>query len=76
MLLNLKIVLLRNKLSQKELAETIGVSESRLSRIVLGRIRPRACERQLIAERLGVRETELFRRRYHKRASGLAQRDS
>lgn len=60
MLVKLKIVLFRERIPQKELSHSIGVSESRLSRIIQGRVRPRARERRLIAEKLGVPQVQIF----------------
>lgn len=68
MLLKLKILLMQRKLPQKELSRGIGMSESRLSRIIQGRVRPRARERRLIAEKLGVPQVQIFgMRRFSKR---------
>ncbi len=57
---NLKITLLRTGLPQYALAQSLGWSESRLSRIVSGRIQPTAQERDSIAEQLGVPRDQLF----------------
>lgn len=45
---------------QYEVASASGMSETRLSRIALGRVQASADERQRIAEVLGKRVDELF----------------
>jgi transcriptional regulator with XRE-family HTH domain len=74
MLLRLKVAFLKKQVSQKDLCRKIGISETRLSRIIRGHARAHARERRLIARELGVREAEIFpRRRAQKRSSHVAQ---
>lgn len=60
MQLVLKMKLLERPEPQYELAARAGMSETRLSRIIRGRIQPTAEERKKLAEVLGVPEAELF----------------
>ena len=46
--------------SQTILARLVGLSEDRLSKIIHGRVPPKEFEKQIIAEKLGVSENELF----------------
>ena len=57
---NLKIALLRIGLPQYAIAQSLGWSESRLSRIVSGRVRPTSQEQDSVAEQLGVPRDQLF----------------
>lgn len=59
-LLDLRILLLRRGLSQLSLARSVGISASRISRILCGRVSPRARDRRRIAGFLGISEQELF----------------
>lgn len=56
----LKIELLTRGEPQYALAAKAGMSETRLSRIVQGRIQPTPAERKKLAELLDVPEAELF----------------
>lgn len=56
----LKMVLLKRREPQYALAARVGMSETRLSRIVQGRTTPTDAERKAIAEALGVTEKTLF----------------
>ena len=56
----LKVELLRRKITQKELARTLGLSPSHISRLVRGEARWRARLRRRIAEYLGVPEQKIF----------------
>lgn len=70
MLANLKIELMRRKITQTVLARAVGISNTHMSRIIRGDARCRARLRRAIAQRLGVRETQIFPRRgVHKRES-------
>lgn len=60
MLLKLKLAMLRRNLSQKSLAQQMGTTTTRLSRIVHGRVQTRARERQKIARLVGVPSWRLF----------------
>jgi len=60
MLLDLKFAILKEERHQYELASEIGMSETRLSRIILGRAQPTADERRSIARALNMSEDELF----------------
>jgi transcriptional regulator with XRE-family HTH domain len=60
MMVLLKLALLRSGEAQYELASRLGIGETRLSRIVRGRVRPTPEERKGIAEELGVPEADLF----------------
>jgi transcriptional regulator with XRE-family HTH domain len=60
MLVLLKLALLRRGERQYELASRLGIGETRLSRIVRGRVEATPEERARIAEALGVPERELF----------------
>ena len=60
MLLKLKMTIIRSGRRQYEVARAAGMPETRLSRIILGRIRPTSEERRRIAESLGVRDGEIF----------------
>jgi transcriptional regulator with XRE-family HTH domain len=55
----LKMEILRRRLVQADLAEDIGVSESRLSRIVNGRVEPRDYELKNLAKALGIEREAL-----------------
>lgn len=46
--------------TQTDFARLVGLSEDRLSKIICGRLSPRESERQLIARKLGVPESEIF----------------
>lgn len=50
-------------ISQRAAARVLGISESRLCRVLGGRFRARARERRELAELLGVSPRELFPRR-------------
>ena len=56
----LKMALLRRGQPQYELASRLGIGETRLSRIVRGRVQATAEERLQIADALGVAEKDLF----------------
>lgn len=56
----LKLAILESGRAAYELASAIGISESRLSRIVTGRIVPTPAEKRAIAAALGVGEDLLF----------------
>jgi transcriptional regulator with XRE-family HTH domain len=71
MLEKLKVELLRRKISQKELARTLGLSTSHVSRLVRGEARCRARLRRRIAEYLGVPVQKIF---MHRRARHRASR--
>ena len=58
-LTQLKKLILRRRLIQADLAERVGVSESRLSRIVNGRVRPFDYEMLQLAKALGVQVEDL-----------------
>ncbi len=59
-LLDLRILLLRRGLSQLSLARSVGISASRISRILCGRVSPRARDRRRIAGFLGISERSCF----------------
>ncbi len=56
----LKLTLLERGEHQYEIAARVGVSETRMSRIVRGRLEPTEAERKALARALGVAESELF----------------
>lgn len=60
MLEQLKLHLLRRGITQRYIANAIGISEAHLSRIVHGEVRCRARLRRRIAEVLQVRANEVF----------------
>ena len=60
MKLLIKVALLRRGELQYEFASRLGMGETRLSRIVRGRVDPTAEERKDIADALGLPEAELF----------------
>jgi transcriptional regulator with XRE-family HTH domain len=55
----LKMEILRRRLIQADLAEDIGISESRLSRIVNGRVKPRDYELKNLTKALGIEREAL-----------------
>ena len=55
-----KTELFKLRITQAELARRLGLSPSRVSRIVNGRFRPRGVERRRIAAFLKMRESRLF----------------
>ena len=61
MLTDLKILMLRRGLSQKQLAEALSLSCGQMSRLINERIRLRAHHRRMIAQFLRVPQTEIFR---------------
>jgi transcriptional regulator with XRE-family HTH domain len=63
MLVELKMLLLRRGIAQIELARQTGMNTARISRIIRGRIRPRARDRRRIARALGAAESKLFPRK-------------
>ena len=58
---NLTIILYDKKISQKELAETIGISESVMARIVNGKKMPSVEKLIRISNALGVTMDELLK---------------
>jgi len=56
----LKLALFSLGQTQYQLAARTGMSETRLSRIVRGRVEPTAEEKKRLAEAVGVSVTELF----------------
>jgi transcriptional regulator with XRE-family HTH domain len=72
-----KLTLLRKGLSQRQLARNIGISDSQISRIILGHVRCRERFRAKIARELGVRKSDLFpprrSRRHGTRASSRVE---
>ena len=70
MLVRLKVELMRRRISQRELARAIDISDTHLSRLILGQSRCRARLRRKICSFLGVSEREVFpARRARKRKS-------
>ena len=59
-MLRAKSLLYERKILQADLARTMGISETRLSRILNGRDRPREAELARLAVELGVSEEELL----------------
>ena len=55
----LKIAITRRRLIQADIAEEAGMSESRLSRIVNGRVKASDHERKHLAKALGLHREEL-----------------
>ena len=55
----LKLLLVTRGLVQADVAKLAGLSESRLSRIVRGRVEPRAFELKNLAQALGVQREEV-----------------
>jgi len=60
MVVALKLAVLRSGVRQYVLASNLGVSESRLSRIIGGRVVPTEHERMRLAALLGRDESSLF----------------
>jgi transcriptional regulator with XRE-family HTH domain len=58
--LSLKLALIKARLPQYEAARRLQMTETRLSRIVCGRLAPTPGERAGLAHLLGVSEPELF----------------
>ena len=70
MLVMLKVELIRQRISQRELAKAIGISDTHVSRLILGQSRCRARLRRKICSFLGVSERQVFpARRTRKRMS-------
>ena len=67
LLVQLKIRLFEQRISQNSLARATGISRIRLSRLMQGHTKPRARERRLIADALGVREDEIFPNRRNRK---------
>ena len=61
-MLRAKSLLYERNILQADLARTMGISETRLSRILNGRDRPREAELARLAVELGVSEEELLKR--------------
>jgi transcriptional regulator with XRE-family HTH domain len=61
MLINLKVLLIKKGISQKRLAQAIGLSSGQLSRMVNEHVKLRTSHRRHIARFLGVAQSELFR---------------
>ena len=59
-MLRVKSLLYERNILQADLARTLGISETRLSRILNGRDRPREAELARLAVELGVSEEELL----------------
>ena len=59
-MLRVKSLLYERNILQADLARTMGISETRLSRILNGRDRPREGELARLAVELGVSEEELL----------------
>ena len=59
-MLRAKSLLIERNILQADLARTMGISETRLSRILNGRDRPREAELARLAVELGVSEEELL----------------
>ena len=59
-MLRAKSLLYERNIIQADLARTMGMSETRLSRILNGRDRPREAELARLAAELGVSEEELL----------------
>ena len=55
----LKEVILKRGLIQADLAERVGISETRMSRIVNGRLKPADYEVKNLANELGLEREEL-----------------
>ncbi len=76
MLVQLKIVLLRRKISQIELARGIDRTASHVSRLMRGHVKARARDRRRIANFLGVSEKQLFPGRKRRSRNGVRPRSS
>jgi transcriptional regulator with XRE-family HTH domain len=59
-LLRLKFALFQKQISQAQLAREIGRTPAHVSRIVRGRVKPRARDRRRISSFLGISEAQLF----------------
>jgi transcriptional regulator with XRE-family HTH domain len=55
----LKLEIVKRRLVQADLADAAHMSESRLSRIVNGRVRPTEAERKNLGAALGMRRDEV-----------------
>lgn len=58
--INLKLALIQSGQTQFEIAHQVGISETRLSRLVRGRLPPSEEEAKRIARILRVSPTQLF----------------
>ncbi len=63
MLIELKVLLVKKGLSQKKLAQAIGLSSGQLSRVMNERVRLRARHRRRIAQFLRVPQSQIVRAR-------------
>ncbi len=61
--LNLKLAILKNFRNQADFAKEVGLSETVLSRIIMGRRMPTPEQKRIIAEKLGASDYELFQDR-------------
>ena len=57
---HIKLAIVKRGLIQADVARDTGISESRLSRIASGRIRPHEVEIKHLSRILGVRKEELI----------------
>lgn len=60
MRVELKMAILMSRRSQISLAHSLGIAESRLSKIVNGYAEPTENERRILSEELGWAEADLF----------------
>ena len=58
--LNLKFVILGRYPTQADFAQVVGLHETRLSRIICGRVTPTPDERARIIRTLGISDDDLF----------------
>ncbi|MGC2422780.1 MAG: helix-turn-helix transcriptional regulator [Nitrospirota bacterium] len=56
----IKTALLKRELTQMQVANALGVSESLISKIINGHMEPKADVRKGLADLLGVKEESLF----------------
>lgn len=56
----LRIAIWQKFKHQVDFARATGFTEQKISKIVCGRQEPTAAEKQIICEKLGVRENEIF----------------
>jgi len=76
MLVQLKIALMRRRVSQTALAQAINRTPAHVSRLIRGHIRARARDRRKIASFLGVSEKRLFPLRKRQVRNGVRPRSS
>ena len=67
MLIRLKVLLAKKGVSQKELAQEIGLSPGQVSRLIREHVKLRARHRRKIAQFLRVPQSQIVRAKAHSR---------